>query len=103
MTERTADRPPAAGERGGDSPRSDPGATLVEYALVLVALVVGLLVVLASLEDQSRAEVTNEFDCISDRPPPVSCQKRPITTTTASTITATTVTTLPASTTSSVP
>ncbi len=71
---------------------------MVEYALVLAALVVLSFGAIQGLEDNSEAEVANEFDCISERPPPPSCQKRAVTTTTT-TGGASTSTTLPVETT----
>jgi hypothetical protein len=74
---------------------------VVEYALIIAAVVVMSLGAIQSLQGESNDEVQNEFDCISERPPPPSCQKRAVTTTTSTTISATTSTTQPAPTTSS--
>lgn len=50
------------------------GASLVEYALVLALLVVASLGSIRYLEDETGKEVDNQANCISDRPPPPSCQ-----------------------------
>lgn len=86
-------------------PWRERGAALVEYAVVLSVLVIALIPAIDALENTSSAEVNNEFDCVSQRPPPESCQARAlaITTTTAPTTTTTapavTTTTAPAATT----
>lgn len=75
------------------------GATIVEYSLLVAAVVVVSLGAIQNLQDNSEAEVANEFDCVSERPPPPTCQKRAVTTTTSTTISATTSTTAPVETT----
>ena len=69
---------------------------------MLALLVAGSYGVIQAFEDSSRAEVANEFDCISERPPPPTCQKRAVTTTTSTTITVTTTTLAPTTTTAAV-
>ncbi len=69
------------------------GATLVEYALVVSLLLVVSVGAIQGLEDNTEAEVANDFDCVSDRPPPPSCQRFALTTTTTEVIDATTSTT----------
>ena len=54
--------------------RGARGASLTEYALALVVLVVGSIGVFQTLEDNTADEVDNQANCISERPPPVSCQ-----------------------------
>ena len=54
------------------------GATLVEYALVLSLLVVGGLASYEYLSDAAEAEVENQADCVSDRPPPGDCSFAPV-------------------------
>jgi Flp pilus assembly pilin Flp len=73
-----------AGVRG-QLRRGERAATLVEYALVVSVLLVGSLAAIRGMEDSTRAEVANDFDCVSDRPPPPSCQRHPLTTTTTTT------------------
>ncbi len=46
------------------------GATLVEYALVFSLLVVVGLASYEFLTDRADAEIGNQADCVSDRPPP---------------------------------
>ena len=60
--------------------RSDRGAVLVEYALVLTLLLVGSLGVIELLGEKSDEEVNRQADCISTRPPPPGCQPRSVTT-----------------------
>lgn len=64
--------------------RSSSGATLVEYAFVLSLLAIAIIPVLGMMEDTSRDEVANEFDCVSERPPPTTCQQRALAVTTTS-------------------
>ncbi|MDE0803531.1 MAG: hypothetical protein OSA99_09425 [Acidimicrobiales bacterium] len=59
--------------------RGARGASLTEYALALVVLVVGSIGVFQTLEDNASAEVDNQADCISQRPPPLSCQPAALT------------------------
>lgn len=49
---------------------ADRAATLVEYALVLSLLVVGSLAVFENLTGAADAEIQNQAECVSDRPPP---------------------------------
>lgn len=59
--------------------RGARGASLTEYALALVVLVVGSIGVFQTLEDNTADEVDNQANCISERPPPVSCQAAALT------------------------
>ncbi len=54
--------------------RRDTGVALVEYALVLGLFVIGSLGAIQFLEDETANEVDSQADCISERPPPSSCQ-----------------------------
>ena len=54
--------------------RGARGASLTEYALALVVLVVGSIGVFQTLEDNTADEVDKQANCISQRPPPLSCQ-----------------------------
>lgn len=58
--------------------RRDRGAAVVEYALVLSLLVVASIGAAQFLEDETADEVDNQADCLSTRPPPVSCQSEPL-------------------------
>jgi Flp pilus assembly pilin Flp len=60
--------------------RSDGGATLVEYALIVALVVAASSGAIQFLTDQSEAEVATQADCVSTRPPPPSCQPRAVTT-----------------------
>ena len=60
--------------------RWDRGAVLIEYALVLFLLLVGSVGTIELLDRESRKEVNHQADCIATRPPPESCQPRPVTT-----------------------
>jgi hypothetical protein len=83
-----ANRDSAGGVRG----RAERGATLVEYVLI-VAAVVGLgLLAVRFLTSEGSAEVASQADCVSTRPPPPSCL-RPVLTTTTSVVTPSTSTT----------
>ncbi len=64
---------------GGSRRRGDRGATLVEYALVLVLLVVASITVAQVVEDETADEVDNQAACLSTRPPPPSCQQAALT------------------------
>lgn len=59
------------------------GATLVEYALIFVALTVVTVGVASYLLTQARGENANQIDCIKTRPPPTTCQFKSATTTTS--------------------
>ncbi|QGG95699.1 TadE family protein [Actinomarinicola tropica] len=61
--------------RGTDASR---GATLVEYALVFSLLVVLAIGAVEFLNAQSDAEINNQADCVSDRPPPGDCGFAPV-------------------------
>lgn len=91
------------GHRRRARPRAERGATTVEYALIVVAIVVLSLGAISGLRDSSEAEVANEFDCVSERPPPPSCQKRAVSTTTSVTSPSTTTTIAPTTTTTAAP
>jgi hypothetical protein len=54
--------------------RGSGGATLVEYALITSLLVVVSIGAIDYLTDESTEETQQQADCISTRPPPVSCQ-----------------------------
>ena len=54
--------------------RGSRAVALVEYALVLGVLVVGSLGAIEALEDDAADEVDKQAECISERPPPVTCQ-----------------------------
>lgn len=58
---------------------------MVEYALVLGLLLVGLIGVAGRLETGSGDEVGNSANCVSTRPPPASCQIPTAATTTSTT------------------
>ena len=62
--------------------RREHGATLVEYALILAVVVVGGLGAIRYLTDQGSAEVADQADCVSTRPPPPSCIRASVTTVT---------------------
>jgi Flp pilus assembly pilin Flp len=79
--------------------RSDRGATLVEYALIVALVVVASFGAIQFLTTQSEAEVATQADCVSTRPPPPSCQSRAVTDSTTSTISADTTTTTESTTT----
>lgn len=59
------------------------GATLVEYSLVLSALVVVSIPAAQWITEEGSAEVANQASCVSQRPPPSSCLIPAITTSTA--------------------
>jgi len=102
---RRTDVDPARADAGASIRRVGVrGAALIEYALALSLFVFVSIGALEMLEDSTREEVANEFDCVSERPPPPSCQLRAVTTTTSTTTTTTTTTEVPVdTTTSSVP
>ncbi len=80
--------------------RASRGATLVEYALGVALLVVASLVGLNFLTDSATTEANAQADCISTRPPPTSCVRKPAPaattpTTPAPTVTSTTLTPTP--------
>ncbi len=54
------------------------GAALVEYALAVSLLVVASIGAVQFLEDETAAEVDNQADCLSTRPPPTTCQAEPL-------------------------
>lgn len=62
--------------------RGARAVALVEYAIVLGVLVIGMLGVIETLEDETADEVDNQANCISQRPPPPSCQATPLAPTT---------------------
>lgn len=66
--------------RSREQKSNDRGAVLVEYALVLVLLLVGALGTIELLDQKSKQEVNHQADCISTRPPPPGCQPRTVTT-----------------------
>ena len=68
--------------RAGGRRRPERGATMVEYALVLVLLVGGSVVAIRTLEAASEDEVANEASCVETRPPPAACQIPAVTTST---------------------
>ena len=47
---------------------------MVEYALVIALLVTATVGSIRYLEDETGKEVDNQANCISERPPPPSCQ-----------------------------
>ena len=65
--------------------RRDQGATLVEYALILAFVVVGSIGAINYLTAEGDDQIENSADCVSERPPPPSCQIRAVTTTSATT------------------
>lgn len=65
--------------------RGAVGATLVEYSLVVAVLLVPSVAAISWLTTQSGKETNAQADCVSMRPPPVSCQAKSITTTTSTT------------------
>lgn len=98
-----------ANQRSRRRLRADVGATFVEYALVFVVMVVGSLGIAQFLTNWGSSEVASQADCVSQRPPPPSCQVRVatpttsttslgVTTTTAAPPTTTTTTTTPSTT-----
>ncbi|WP_436794039.1 hypothetical protein [Actinospongicola halichondriae] len=76
--------------------RRDRGVALVEYALVLAILVVGSLGAIQTLEGNAAAEVDNQANCLSTRPPPSSCARAPLQPTTTTMVGQPTTTTPPA-------
>lgn len=58
--------------------RDERGATLVEYALVLALLIGGIWGAIELLGRQGKAEVVNQAECVSMRPPPATCQPRSV-------------------------
>ncbi len=62
--------------------RGSVGATLVEYSLIIALVSVPSIGAVNFLTKQAKNETNNQADCISTRPPPASCQVRPVTTTT---------------------
>jgi hypothetical protein len=61
-----------------DRLRGDAGAGLPEYALGLSLIVVVSVGGVQRLNESSKAEAGNQADCISERPPPPSCVRRPV-------------------------
>lgn len=57
--------------------RHAQGAALVEYALVLVLVVIGSIGAIDALEDDASDEVDNQATCLEERPPPAECQAAP--------------------------
>ena len=80
--------------------RGDRGATLVEYGLVVAAIVAVSVPGIDYLTDQGDQELSNQANCVSERPPPPSCLV-PAVTTTVSTVSTTTTTAGPTSSTTS--
>ena len=79
------------------------GATLVEYVLIVAVLVGGSLVAVRYLTSEGSAEVASQADCVATRPPPQSCL-RPVLTTTTTVVTPSTSTTeAPTTTTTAAP
>jgi hypothetical protein len=68
---------------------------MVEYSLVISGVVVVSIASLNYLTEQSTESMDNSADCVSTRPPPVSCQVRAVTTTTATTTPGVTTTIAP--------
>lgn len=94
-----ANRVSAGGVRG----RAERGATLVEYVLI-VAAVVGLgLLAIRFLTSEGSAEVASQADCVSTRPPPPSCIRPVLTTTTTVVAPSTSTTEAPTTTTTAPP
>jgi hypothetical protein len=58
--------------------RGAGGAGLPEYALGLSLIVVISIAGVQRLNESSKAEAANQADCISERPPPASCVRRPV-------------------------
>lgn len=88
-------------EKGGR--RFERGATMVEYVLIVSLVALGGLVTVRFLTDQGSAEVADQADCVSTRPPPPSCI-RPIVSTTTTVVAPTTSTTeAPTTTTTAAP
>lgn len=56
------------------SDRQSRGATAVEYALVLALVVFAAAASIEFLGERGAAEVVNQADCVSMRPPPPECQ-----------------------------
>lgn len=73
--------------------RRDLGVSLVGYALVLGLLVTTAVGSITLIESASTDEINNQANCVSQRPPPVSCQPRTVTTTTTTTTPGPTTTT----------
>lgn len=65
-------------DRGRTRARRQRGAAVVEYALALSLLVVAGIGAAQFLEDETAAEVDNQADCLSTRPPPTTCQSEPL-------------------------
>lgn len=57
--------------------RRSRGAALLEYALVLVLVVIGSIGAIDALEDDASDEVDNQATCLEERPPPAACQQAP--------------------------
>lgn len=81
--------------------RGSIGATLVEYSLIVALVVVPSIGAMNYLTGKAKNETNNQADCISTRPPPPSCQVRPLTTTTTDPSVSTVSTVPPSSVTSS--
>ena len=75
----------------------------MEYVLIVAVLVGGSLVVVRYLTSEGSAEVASQADCVATRPPPQSCL-RPVLTTTTTVVTPSTSTTeAPTTTTTAAP
>jgi Flp pilus assembly pilin Flp len=79
--------------------RRELGATLVEYSLILAVVVVGAIGAISYLADRGSAEVADQADCVSTRPPPPSCIRASVTTVTTVTPPSTSTTEAPTTTT----
>jgi Flp pilus assembly pilin Flp len=81
--------------------RGDTGATMTEYAVVAALLLVVSIGAIKFLQAGANKQINLQADCVSTRPPPVSCQVPAIQTTTTVSVAPTTPTVPPASGTSS--
>lgn len=69
---------PSPNERSKRRALAERGATLVEYALVFSLVAVASLAAVEFLQRQSEAEINNQVECVSDRPPPGDCAFAPV-------------------------
>jgi hypothetical protein len=77
LAESTAPPQVVPGQVRTDQDRTDLGATMIEYALVLSVLAGAALAVLPALGSQGAAAVHRQAVCISSRPAPLACHDSP--------------------------